>query len=206
MRSALTIALTGGIASGKSATAQHFAHLGVPVFDADRIAHELVRPGQTALAEIAATFGSEMLLADGSLDRPRLRQRVFAEAAERRRLEASLHPRGHEALLAQARTCTATYCILAIPLLVECHSDYAWVERILTTDVPRAVQLERLIHRPGIDAALAECMLAAQATREQRLALAQDVIDNTGPFAALAAIVARLHASYTTLAEARTRD
>ena len=203
MLSALAVALTGGIASGKSATAQRFAQLGVPVFDADRIAHDLVQPGQSALAEIGAVFGTQMLQPDGALDRARLRARVFADAGERRRLESILHPRVHAVLLAQARACTATYCILAIPLLVECRDDYTWVDRVLTTDVPRAVQLARLTHRPGIHATLAEQMLAAQAPREQRLALAQDVIDNTGPLEALDSTVARLHAIYVALAQAR---
>jgi dephospho-CoA kinase len=205
VQQAISIALTGGIASGKSATTQRFVQLGVPVFDADRIAHDLVQPGQIALGEIVQIFGPQMLQPDGSLDRARLRALVFTDANERRRLESILHPRVRDVLLAQAQSCTATYCVLAIPLLVECRNDYTWVNRILTTDVPRAVQLTRLTHRPGIDATLAERMLAAQATREQRLELAHDVIDNTGPLEALDATVARLHVIYSALTGARAQ-
>lgn len=194
-RRAHIVALTGGIASGKSATAARFAQLGVPIFDADTLAHDLVGVGQPALAEIATQFGAQMLTPAGELDRRRLRECVFADAAARRRLEAILHPRIRDLLLAQAQACTAPYCVVAIPLLAECRSDYAWVDRVLTTDVPRAVQVVRLARR-GIDPVLAERMLGAQVSREQRLALADDIIDNTGPLAALDATVARLHQRY----------
>jgi len=190
------IALTGGIASGKSATTARFAQRGVPIFDADVVAHDLVAPGQPALIEIAAVFGVQMLRAAGELDRHRLRECVFADTDARRRLEAILHPRIHAVLLEQAHACTAPYCVLAIPLLVECHDDYAWMDRALTTDVPRAMQIARLTRRSGIDPALAERMLGAQASREQRLAFANDIIDNTGPLTALDAAVARLHRCY----------
>lgn len=197
---AYAIALTGGIASGKSATTQRFARLGVPIFDADLIARDLVAPGRPGLTEIAAAFGGQMLTAAGELDRPRLRERVFADTDARRRLEGILHPRIHAILLAQTQTCAAAYCVLAIPLLVECRDDYAWVDRILTTDVPRATQIARLTRRDGTDQTLAERMLGAQASREQRLALADDIIDNTGPLAALDVVVARLHRRYLALA------
>lgn len=197
------IALTGGIASGKSAVAQRFAQHAVPVFDADVVAHDLVAPGEPALAKIATEFGTDMLTPAGELDRTRLRSRVFADASARKRLEAILHPRIRAQLLARAQACSAPYCLLAVPLLVECHADYAWVDRVLSTDAPRETQLRRLLQRPGIDGQLAECMLAAQASRESRLALADDVIDNTGPLDALDAIVARLHQRYLELVEAR---
>jgi dephospho-CoA kinase len=198
-----TVALTGGIATGKSATTQRFAQLGAPVFDADVIAHDVVAVGQPALEEIRAVFGNDMLTHSGELDRARLRERVFADVAARRRLEAIVHPRVHATLLQQVHDCTSAYCILAIPLLVECRADYAWVERVLTTDAPREVQVQRLTHRSGIDAALAQRMLDAQATRAQRVALAHDIIDNTGPIAALDAIVPRLHRRYLALGEGR---
>jgi dephospho-CoA kinase len=197
------IALTGGIASGKSATAQRFAQHGVPVFDADVIARDLVGAGQPALREIAAVFGRESLTAAGELDRARLRKIVFAEASARKKLEAILHPRIRAELIGQVRTCRSDYCVLAIPLFVECRADYAWVERVLCTDAPRAVQLERLLHRHGIDAATAQGMLDAQVSRAERLALADDVIDNTGPLSALDAAVARLHQRYLQLAATR---
>ena len=198
--SVYAVALTGGIASGKSATTQRFAQLGVPVFDADLIARELVAPGQRALMQIAAAFGAGFVNAAGGLERQRLRERVFADLQDRRRLEAILHPPIREALLARASNCTRPYCILAIPLLIECRDDYLWVDRILTTDVPREEQTVRLIRRDGIDEPLAERVLRSQVPRESRLALADDVIDNTGPLAALDATVSRLHQRYLVLA------
>jgi dephospho-CoA kinase len=201
----LAIALTGGIASGKSATAQRFAQLGVPVFDADVAARDLVAAGQPALAEIAAAFGPDTVTAAGALDRARLREQVFASVAARRRLEAILHPRIHVCLIEQVQACREPYCVLAIPLFAECRADYAWVDRVLCTDVPRPVQLERLLHRPGIDAATAQGMLDAQVSREERLALADDAIDNTGPLSALDAAVRRLHRRYLSLAAARPK-
>jgi len=201
----LAIALTGGIASGKSATAQRFAQHGAPVFDADVAAHDLVAAGQPALAEIAGAFGEAILSGNGELDRARLREIVFADASARKRLEAILHPRIRERLIAQAQACRDPYCVLAIPLFAECRADYAWVDRVLCTAAPRAAQLERLLHRHGIDAATAQGMLDAQVSREERLALADDVIDNTGPLTALDAAVARLHQRYLALAAARPK-
>jgi dephospho-CoA kinase len=203
---ALAVALTGGIATGKSATTTRFAELGAPVFDADVIARDVVAAGQPALDEIAMAFGADVVTARGELDRARVREIVFADTGARRRLEAIIHPRVHTALLQAAQSCTAAYCVLAIPLLVECHHDYVWVDRTLTTDTPREVQLRRLTQRPGIDENLARRMLAAQASREQRLALADDVIDNTGPMCALDATVTRLHARYLALAAARPKS
>ena len=201
--SAVAVALTGGIATGKSAVTQRFAQLGVPVFDADVFAREVVALGQPALAEIAATLGSHALAPTGELDRARVRDIVFANPEARRRLEAIIHPRVRTRLLARAQTCATAYCVLAIPLFVECRDDYRWVDRVLTTDAPRETQLRRLTQRPGIDAAMAQHMLDAQASRRQRLEIANDVIDNTGPIEALDAIVARLHQRYLALARAR---
>lgn len=194
------IALTGGIATGKSAVTARFVRLGVPVFDADVIARETVASGQPALAQIAAIFGAQALTPAGELNRARVREIVFADAAARRRLEAIVHPRVHASLLAQVQACAAAYCVLAIPLFVECREDYRWVDRVLTTDAPRETQLRRLTQRPGIDVAMAQHMLDAQATRRQRLDLADDIIDNTGPIEVLDAIVERLHRRYLALA------
>jgi len=157
----LTVALSGGIASGKSAAAERFAQLGVPVFDADIVAREVVAPAQPALAEIIATFGAEFVNAGGELDRARMRALVFADSGARARLEAILHPRIRRALLDSVRCCANSYCVLAIPLLAETHADYRWVDRVLITDVPAAVQLARLTRRPGIDSALAARILSA---------------------------------------------
>jgi len=191
-----TVALTGGIATGKSATSDRFAQRGVPVFDADLAARAVVAPGEPALAEIVAAFGAAALAPDGTLDRAHVRERVFAAPDARRRLEAIVHPRVRSWLLAHVQACAAPYCVLAIPLFVECHADYAWIDRVLVTDVAPVTQRERLLRRPGIDAATADGILAAQATRAARLALAQDVIDNSAPLPWLDRAVGRLHERY----------
>ena len=193
------IVITGGIASGKTTVTGAFAALGVPIFDADAISRELVVPGQPALAEIAATFGSDVLAPDGGLDRRRLRERIFADEAARRRLEAILHPRVRSELRARAAACNAPYCVLAIPLYTESAQAYDWVDRVLVIDVPEAVQLARLMQRDGTTEESARRALAAQATRAQRLALADDVIDNAGAIDDLPRVVARLHRLYTAL-------
>ena len=194
------IVLTGGIAVGKSAVQQQFERLGGAVFDADVVARDLVGSGQPALAEIAAAFGPEAFTPAGELDRRRLRERIFADEAARRRLEAILHPRVRSELRSRAAACSAPYCLLAIPLYAESAQAYAWVDRVLVVDVPRAVQLARLMQRDGMTAEFAQRTLAAQATRAQRLALADDVIDNSCNLDDLPHIVARLHRLYTALA------
>ena len=199
----LKIALTGGIAAGKSAAADRFARHAVPVFDADLIAREVVAPGQPALAEIVAAFGADALAQTGELDRSRMRQRVFADVAARRRLEAIVHPRVRLELLERTRSCRAPYCILAVPLLIEAWNDYRWVDRVLVVDVPGDVQLARLLRRPGIDDALAREILCAQVSRITRLAAADDVIDTSAPIAGLDAAVGRLEARYKALAAKR---
>lgn len=196
------VALTGGVASGKSTVADRFGRLGASVFDADVIARDLVAPGQPALAEIAATFGKDIVSAAGNLDREQLRQRIFADNEERRRLEAILHPRIRDTLRAQAQICAKLCCVLVIPLLAESRGDYTWVDRILVVDAPPDEQIARLMQRDGVTRELAQRMLAAQAPRAQRLALADDVIDNADADAttSLDDVVARLHRRYLTLA------
>jgi len=199
-----TVALTGGIASGKSAAADAFAALGAHLIDADVVARELVAPGSPALAEVVRAFGAGVLQPDGSLDRRRLRAIVFAHDGERRRLEAILHPRIAAEMRARATRAPALYHLLVIPLLVE-SGRYDWVDRVLVVDVPRELQLERLTARDGIDRAMAEAMLDAQASRAERLALADDVIDNAGSLADLERQVRALHARYAALAGRRRR-
>jgi dephospho-CoA kinase len=197
---AYVVALTGGIASGKSAVTERFEKLGVEVIDADRVARELVAPGQPALDEIASAFGADVLDADGTLDRRRMRERVFADPSARRRLEAILHPRVRTELHERARLSTAPYVVLAIPLLAE-SEGYDWIDRVLVVDVPRETQRQRLIARDGITPQLADAMLYAQASRERRLAIADDVVDNHGALSDLDAQIATLHRRY--LSEAR---
>ena len=194
-----TVALTGGIASGKSEVARHFAALGASVIDADVVAHELVQPGMPALAEIASAFGPQMLDAQGSLERAQMRTLIFGDAAARRRLEAILHPRVRAEMLLRTDAATGPYALLVIPLLVE-TAGYDWVDRVAVVDLPRELQLARAIARDRMAPSLAEAMIDAQASREQRLAAADDVIDNSGTPDALDAQIAALHEKYLDLA------
>jgi dephospho-CoA kinase len=194
----ITIGLTGGVASGKSEVARHFAALGVWVADADIVAREVVAVGSEGLAEVVAAFGVDALDADGALDRAAMRRRVFADADARVRLEAIIHPRVRAALQAACVAAPRPYAIAAIPLLAEGggRAAYPWLRRILVVDVPVAVQHARLLQRDDIDVTLADRMIAVQATREQRLAIADDIIVNTGPLDALQAHVVALDARY----------
>jgi len=190
------VALTGGIASGKSAVERRFEALGIHAYDADVAARAVVEPGSDALAEVARVFGPDALDAEGRLDRPAMRQRVFADPSARVTLEGILHPRIRAWLRDAVASDTGPYCILSIPLLVENRAHYAWVDRVLVVDAPEAVRIERLTRRDGIDPALAASMIAAQATREQRLAIADDVIVNDADEASLDGAVAALDARY----------
>jgi dephospho-CoA kinase len=195
-----TVALTGGIASGKSAVEQRFRAMGVSVCDADYAARVVVEPGSEGLAAIVAAFGDDVLDPQGRLDRPAMRQRVFADPTARRTLEAIVHPRVRQWMLEHAQSTEGPYVMLSIPLLAENIGHYRWVDRIVVVDVPEAVQMGRLILRDGIDEGLAARILASQASRSARLALADDVIDNAGPEAALDTQVASLHQRYLELA------
>jgi dephospho-CoA kinase len=201
-RTPWVVALTGGVASGKSAVARRFEALGVNVHDADVAARAVVEPGSPALSAIAESFGADALLADGTLDRRAMRAAVFADADARRRLEAIVHPRIRDWLRARVDADTGAYCMLAIPLLIETWPQYAWVDRVLLVDASDDRRMQRLMRRDGIDRATAERMLAAQATHAQRVALADDVIDNNGDEAALDTAVAALHQRYLALANA----
>ena len=196
------IGLTGGIASGKSAVADRFKSKGIAVIDADLAAREVVEPGQPALAEIVALFGPDVLLPDGGLDRASLRRNVFANDDARRALEAILHPRIRIAMREDAERAGGPYVIVAIPLLAEGggRAAYPWLDRILVVDVPRDLQRARVMQRDDIDATLADRMIAAQASREARLAIADDVIVNDGELAHLDAEVDALDAHYRALA------
>ena len=190
------VALGGGVASGKSAAAARFAHHGIACYDADVAARAVVEPGEPALAEIVALFGAAALQADGRLDRAAMRRQVFADANARAALEAIVHPRVRAWLQAHVAADSGAYCLLAIPLLAETWPAYAWVDRVLIVDVAPEVQLARLQQRDAIGRELALNMIAAQATREQRLAIATDVIDNSGSPQQLDAAVDALHAQF----------
>ncbi|KRA54787.1 dephospho-CoA kinase [Pseudoxanthomonas sp. Root65] len=196
------IGLTGGIASGKSALEKAFAAHGIVVADADLLAREVVQPGTPALAAVVERFGNELLQADGQLDRVALRVRVFGHDTERRALEAIVHPAIRQRLEAICRQATSPYAIATIPLLTEGggRAAYPWLHRILVVDTPTDVQKQRLMQRDGIDAALAEKMMAAQASRVERLALADDIVVNDGEIAHLQRAADDLHRRYLALA------
>lgn len=196
------IGLTGGIASGKSTLEKAFAKQGVVVADADLLAREVVAPGEPALAAVVERFGRDMLQADGQLDRAALRVRVFGDPEQRRALEAILHPAIRARLEAICRAAPGPYAIATVPLLTEGggRAAYPWLHRILVVDTPAAVQKARLMQRDGIDATLADQMMAAQASRAERLALADDIVVNDGDLAHLQRAADQLHARYVALA------
>lgn len=197
------IALTGGVASGKSAVARRFEALGIHVYDADAAARAVVGPGEPALTEIEFVFGPQALNADGTLDRRALRERIFGDADARKKLEGIVHPRVHAWLLRRVAMDRGPYCMLMIPLLAETWPQYDFVDRVLLVDAPEEIQIARLMQRDGVTRAQAQRTLDAQATRAQRRALAQDVIVNDGDESALDAQVSALHAKYLDLAARR---
>ncbi len=195
----LTIGLTGGIGSGKTTVANCFAELGIELVDADLAAREVVKPGSPALAEIAARFGEEILLADGSLDRAGLRAIVFADQEQRLWLEALLHPLINALLGQQLAACQSDYCLLVSPLLLE-TSQKELVDRIVVIDVSEQTQLARTMARDGSDEQTIRGIIAAQIDRQSRLQAADDIIDNEKPVSALKQQVQALHEHYLQLA------
>lgn len=194
------VGLTGGIASGKTAVSTSFAKLGVPVIDTDQIARDIVEPGTSALQKIVKCFGPEVLDASGHLDRRRMRERVFADPAQRRMLEAITHPAIREELARRSAAAGGPYQVLVIPLLVEGGSRT--VDRVLVVDCPEDVQLARLMERDRMSETQAKRILGAQATRQQRLSAADDVLSNTGSLVDLEQRVEQLHEKYLQLAGA----
>jgi dephospho-CoA kinase len=197
----LVIGLTGGIGSGKSAAAELFAAQGVRIVDADVIAHALTAPQGAAMPAIRAAFGDAVVTPEGALDRAAMRARVFADPHERQRLEAILHPliRAETERQANARG-DAPYVMLVIPLLIESGTYRERVDRIVVVDCPEETQVARVMARSGLSRQEVERIMRTQATRAQRLAAADDVIDNGGELAALAPQVLRLHREYRELA------
>ncbi len=196
----LRIGLTGGIGSGKSTVARRFAELGVPVIDADEVAREVVAPGEPGLAAVLSRFGPGVLAPDGQLDRRALRERVFSDPAARRDLESLLHPLIRARMQALAAAAGGPYVVLAIPLLIE-GGGRDRVDRVLVVDVDEAAQIERLMARDGGTRQQAEAILAAQASRAQRLAQADDVLDNRRSVPELRQAVDALHRRYLQLAQ-----
>lgn len=192
------LGLTGGIGSGKSAAAAHFIELGIDLVNADQAARWVVEPGRPALAQIAEHFGADILQADGSLDRAALRARIFQDAGERRWLERLLHPLIRQEIIEVLARATSPYAILESPLLIESGQSQL-CQRVLVIDVPEAVQISRTVSRDGNDEAQVRAIMAAQASREERLAKADDVIVNDRDLAWLQQEVERLHRFYLTL-------
>lgn len=200
-RRPLRVGLTGGIASGKSAVARCFAALGVPVLDTDQIARDVVAPGSTGLARVREAFGDDVIDSDGRLDRRRLRDSIFADRALRERLEEILHPLIRAALAERAAAAGGIYQIHVIPLLVE-NDLQDQVDRVLLVDCAETTQVARLLARDGESEAGARRILAAQASRADRQASADDILLNEGDLAQLDDAVARLDARYRRLATA----
>jgi len=200
---AYRIGLTGGIGSGKSTVADLFAALGVDVIDADAIAHALTGPGGAAIAPIRAALGEDCIDSRGALDRARMRERIFSDPAAKAALEAILHPMIRAETESRAARATSPYVVLMIPLLVETGAPHARCDRVLVVDCPEPVQIERVMARSALTRAAVEAVMASQASREERLQHADDVIDNSGPPEHLKPQVAKLHARYVALAQER---
>lgn len=190
------IGLTGGIGSGKSAACEHFAALGAAVVDTDAIAHELTTAGGAAIDLIRETFGEQVIQADGALNRTAMRERVFSDPAARLRLEAILHPMIRQLSLQRCANTTRPYVILAIPLLIETGAYHEHLTRICVVDCPVELQVARVMARNAMSEPQVRAIIAAQASRAQRQAVADDLIDNSGDLAALWQQVERLHEHY----------
>lgn len=189
------VALTGGIGSGKSTVADAFSRLGIVIVDADIIARQVVEPQTPGLRAIEAHFGKDIINSDGTLNRRLLRDRIFSRPEEKTWLNALLHPMIHQETQRQISAATSPYVLWVIPLLVENQLQHK-ANRILVIDVLPETQLQRTMLRDNVTRQHAEQILAAQATREARLAVADDVIDNNGAPETIASDVARLHAHY----------
>ncbi|RMC98852.1 dephospho-CoA kinase [Aquitalea palustris] len=190
------VGLTGGIGSGKSAAAAHFATLGVPVVDTDVIAHALTAADGAAMPLLAAAFGSQVVAESGALDRAAMRALAFADPANRRRLESILHPLIRAESVRQLDVARGPYALLVVPLLFENPDYLALVRRSLLVDCAEEVQLARVQARSGLTADAVRAIMAAQMPRVQRLARADDVIDNDGSLAALQLQVEAKHQYY----------
>lgn len=199
----LIIGLTGGIASGKSTATNFFHSLGVPVIDADQISHKLVEPGNPAFTEITAQFGNQYIGRDGRLDRARLRRLVFADPSQRVILENILHPRIRHEIAQQISGLDTPYCIVCIPLLVE-TGQMDLVDRVLVIDAPVERQVERLQRRDALSDAEIQAILDTQASRQERLRYADDIVINDGSLTNLHKKLTALHHEYLDRSSAST--
>lgn len=194
------VAITGGIGSGKTTVANQFAALGIEVVDADLIAREVVAPGTPALAAITSHFGPEILTEQGLLDRRVLRERIFSDQAAKSWLNALLHPIIRSEMLRQCAAVSSPYCLLVVPLLVE-NRLTELADRVLVIDVDEATQIERTCRRDGVSREQAQAILASQASRSERLAMADDVLDNqSGTTETIRERILALHETYLAFA------
>lgn len=198
--SRFSVGLTGGIGSGKTTVADMFAARGAAIIDTDLIAHQLTAPGGAAIPDIQTQFGEEFLKADGAMNRAKMREHVFAEPAAKARLEAILHPLIRSESERAAREAQGLYLVFVVPLLVESESWRQRVSRVLVVDCSEETQVKRVMNRSGLAEAQVRAIMTAQASRQERLSVADDVIDNDGEASTLAAQVDKLHALYTSLA------
>ena len=198
-----SIGLTGGIGSGKSAVADLLGQQGAAIIDTDQIAHALTAPGGAAMPQISRVFGDNFLTSEGALNRPAMRERVFSDPDAKRQLEAILHPMIGEQTQLDAARMPGSYLVFVVPLLVESGRWKDQVDRVLVVDCSQALQLERVMRRSQLSAEQVRAIMAAQASREQRLAAADDVIVNDQPLEVLAQNVAALHQRYLAMAAAR---
>lgn len=196
----LVIGLTGGIGSGKSTVAEMFESLGVPIIDMDRIARQIVEPGQPALTQIKHAFGEKIVAASGQLNRQQLSKIIFDSAERRHQLEAILHPLIRQETARQLAELKSPYCIVVIPLLLE-SEQRSLVDRVLVVDVPESLQITRTMQRDGISAAQVRKILAAQVGRDSRLNAADDVIDNSAAMEDIRHRVDELDQQYRALSE-----
>ncbi len=198
----LRIGLTGGVGSGKSTVAAALHGLGAAIVDADAIAREVTAPGGPAIAPLQREFGPTIIDVDGGLDRGQMRARAFEDEGVRRRLEAIVHPLVRAEADRQARQASAhaPYIVFVIPLLIESGNWRNRVHRVLVVDCTRETQFERVMTRPGLDAETTRAIIAAQCSRAERLAAADDVIFNEAPLDVIGACIRQLHALYLSLA------
>jgi dephospho-CoA kinase len=201
---AFIVGLTGGIGSGKSAAADAFGKLGAAVVDTDLIAHELTRAGGAAIPGVRRLFGDSAIAADGAMDRKAVRERVFSDPAAKQRLESLLHPmiraESERQIASAFKDGAAPYVVHVVPLLVESPDYRKRVQRVLVVDCPEPTQVERVRARSGLSTAEVDAIVRSQVSRTQRLAAADDVIDNSGTIAALQKRVRELHQTYLALA------
>jgi dephospho-CoA kinase len=203
--SAFVVGLTGGIGSGKSTVAELFVQHGAALVDTDVIAHQLTAPGGGAMPALVREFGPEVATADGALDRPAMRRMVFADPAARTRLEAILHPLIRQVSAERCRAAAAPYVILAVPLLVESGTYRQRCDRVLVVDCPESLQVERVVARNGMSADEVRAIMAAQVSRQQRLAAADDVVSNDGDRAKLSDQINALHLKYLLLSAEKVK-